>query len=387
MILAYILGYLVLILLAGYSLLRYYHLWKRLYMSGSGKNDENAFRIYCSFQILLMVIFLIASYGAAWIPNGILLRIMQGISCVYSAVMIYSPVFCFIRGIIRFAGRHKKKKGKLYRFFNHPAKSIYMILGITVLTGIFSFYNINNLQYREYQLSISKTAQTDSMSLVVMSDLHLGSSVLQNDLEKLIQKINVLSPDLILLCGDIIDGNTSASWRDYGIKQLASMESKYGVFFVEGNREVKNIGEIAECFKSAGIPVLQDQTVHLINDVQIVGLRDPQNPDKREEDTLMAGLDMAKPVIALTHRPKQLQKLSGLGVDLTLSGHTLGEAYPVELIPSVIDNDMVYGMKKIGAMSAITTAGAGRYGIPSRLMSSGEILLVKLAFHPDYETN
>lgn len=380
-LLLYIVSYVVLILFQAYSILRYYHLWKRLEIKGTVGPLSRSLFIYLVIHGVLMVNLLICLYGAAWVFNDMVLTVMQIISCIYFNILIFSPVLCFLRGLVRFFGKFKKKKGRIYRFFNHPAKTIYIIMILTAGVGVFSFVNMKTIRVQEYPVQIEKTAENDTMTIVLVSDIHLGSSMTQDGLDQLIGKANDLSPDLVVLCGDTTDRNTSDAWKREGLRQLSEIKSTYGVCCVPGDREIKDGGDIEGYYEDAGITVLKDRGIYYKNGVQVVGICDSEDPEKRDLKTAMSGMDLEKPLIALSHRPEQLPEIAQLGADLVLCGHAFGEPYPLKPAFHLLSGDtLIYGEEKIGGMSAILTSGAGRYGIPSRLLSRSEIVAVRLSF-------
>ncbi len=362
--------YFVIVLLICYSLLRYYHLWSR-------NNLPNT--AYFVLQIVFLICLVICQRKASLLPGGIFGSIFQGISAVYFSIMVFTPILCFIRGVIRIAGGRMKKHGKIYRFFNHPARSIYCFLVLTAMFGGFAFFQMRHLVTTEYQISLAKTSDDESMNIALISDVHLGSGVTENGLVKLIEKTNACNPDLILLCGDIIDNNTSAGLRSACAKHLKSFKAKYGVFYIEGNKEAL-INHYEKLFEESNVKFLEDQTIYLANGVQLIGLRDQSNKDKLPVEQVLLGMDSEKPIIVASHRPVDLDKLAGAGTDLVLCGHTIGGQYPLGNFYARLSNDMVYGQKKFDKMNAITTSGAGGYGVPVKFISKSEIALVHVTF-------
>lgn len=363
--------YFVVFILMGYSVLRYFHLWSRTKIPNV---------IYFVFQVCLLGTLFVCHRKVPWIPNEIFRNILQGISAVYLSILLYTPIFCFVRGVIRFIGKKRESKGRVFRFFNHPANSIYLILAITAFIGGFSFFNMRHVVVNEYSFTVNKRASEKDVTIAMISDAHLGSAVTRQGLDSLIEKTNEMKPDIIVLCGDIFDENTTEELKKYASLKMKEFQAKLGVFYVEGNHEMRLNEDFTKWFADAGITVLRDQTACLVNGVQLVGIRDKVDSKKKPLRSLMAGLDSELPVIVLSHRPKQLQEMADLGADLVLSGHTHGGQYPLGFIPILMSNDMNYGLKKYGTMDAVTTSGAGGYGIPSKLTVPSEILKIKISF-------
>ena len=363
--------YMIVIILAGYSLIRYYLLWKRTRIPNA---------LYFVFQALLLGTLYICSRKATLISNEIVRELLQMVSVVYLSVLVYTPAFCLIREGIRKLGKKKEKKGKVYRFFNHPARSIYAILGLTAAIGVFSFVNMRYIQVNEYSVVSKKEAREPEFTIAFISDLHVGSGVTRQGVNQVVKKANAMNADIIILGGDFFDTNTTDSMKQYTLEKLKELSAEYGVFFVEGDHELKQKEAFTDQFTEAGITVLQDQATFLVNGIQLVGLRDPIDKKKQSLDFIMNSMDKEKPIVVVSHRPKQLAELSEYGVDVVLSGHTHGGQYPFGGLVNRVSNDMIYGQKKYGTMTAITTSGAGGYGIPSKVTVPSEIVKVKISF-------
>ncbi len=371
MIFIWIAGSLAVLLLVSYSVLRYHHLWNRYHLPDIP---------YFVIQAFFILLALLCGIKASWIPNEAVRNVLQAVSAVYASVMLYTPVFCFFRGIVRFVGKRMKNKGRVFRFFNHPSKSIYCIFFLTALIGVVSFCRMRYVVVTDYQVSVRKPAETEEMKIVFLSDPGLGSTMTKESFAGLVSRINRCEPDLVILCGDILDRNVSGPLKSYAAEHLQDLSATYGVFYVEGNKELRMGEDFAAWFENIGITVLNDRTAHLANGVQLVGLRDLSDPEKLPPETVMQGVDRERPVVVASHRPKELKKLSAAGGDLVCCGHTLGGQYPLGSLAVRAVNDMNYGIKEYGAMRAITTSGAGGCGIASKLTAPSEIVLIRVSF-------
>lgn len=364
--------YLLVFLLGAYSILRYFHLFQR-------NRVPNAF--YFILNFILLVNLFVCYRKVTWISSEVLRNVLQALGAVYLSILLYTPVFCFFRGILRFMGKRKKKQGKIYRFFNHPAKTIYIILILTALLGGVSMINMRIVRETSYTIDVPKKSQRESLCIVYVADTHIGSSMTRTGVEKLVQRINEQKPEIVVLGGDIFDENTTDSLKKHTSEEFKKLKASQGIYYVEGNHELRLKEDFTGYFTKAGITVLQDQIAFLPDGLQIVGLRDSADSKKISIEKIMKGVDKEKPVLVFTHRPKQLEELSRAGVDVVLCGHTHGGQYPLGFLAILAANDMNYGLKKYDTMSAITTSGAGGYGIPSKLTVPSEIVKIKIQFN------
>lgn len=78
----------------------------------------------------------------------------------------------------------------------------------------------------------------------------------------------------------------------------------------------------------------------------------------------------------LDHRPTEIEKHSKLPIDLQVSGHThKGQIFPANLITALIYR-LDYGYEKIGLGHYVVTSGYGFWGIPMRLGSQSEVVIL-----------
>lgn len=372
MILFWVFTCIVVFLLMLYSLLRYYHLWQWNHLP---------IKSYYVVQGILFVNLLVCQWLAAWLPWEILRSVLQGLSAVYLAVMLFTPFFCLIRGFFCFLRKKWSIRGKVFRFISHPSRPIYLCLILTACVGGFSFYQMRHCIVTEYPVAVEKSAETDQMKLVMISDVGFGDAMTEKAFAKLIKDVNDAKPDVILLCGNIIGSNTPHSLKMTTLEYLKKLSATYGVFYIQGNREAKLGSKCADWLQGSGITLLQDQTVYLWNGVQLVGLRDSSDKEKIPVEQILQGVDEEKPVIVAAHRAEKLQELAHRRADIVCCGHTPGAQYPPISFFSPLANDMKYGLKKYDTMSAVTTSGAGGFGIPVKLTVPSEMVVLQVRFN------
>ncbi len=323
------------ILLIGYSFLRYYHLWKRFRI-------PNAF--YFVFQVLLLGTLFVCHYKPHLIHHEVGFYILQIIMSIYAGIMIYTPFLCFIRGAIRIIGKRIKAKGRVYRYFNHPAKTIYIFLAVTAGIGLLSFAGTKFVCINEYTVGVAETK--NQMKIVWLTDAHMGTGVARWEFQRLIEKANAQNPDMILLGGDLFDENTTPELREHAGQQLKQLKAKYGVFFIEGSYEGAATETMKTFFRNIGINCLNDQQVTLGNGVQLLGCSDYENPLKKDMKYYQSMFfNRQQPILIFSHNEENKEQWEKFGADLLLS--TKGS----------------YGCKNFGKMNAITSTGVGDYGI------------------------
>ncbi|HTF34653.1 MAG TPA: metallophosphoesterase [Myxococcota bacterium] len=170
------------------------------------------------------------------------------------------------------------------------------------------------------------------LRIVQISDLHIGNAMEGAKLERLIEDVNALEPDLIALTGDLFDFDPAVV--EAGAKVLGGLHAPFGVYAVLGNHDVFTGREhVARALvnHAPGLRLLRGETVRVPAPapLYVAGLEDPGKDwtAKGELPELNAlGRELPKdgPVILLAHRPEAFLQAAKLGFPLVLAGHTHG---------------------------------------------------------------
>lgn len=200
------------------------------------------------------------------------------------------------------------------------------------LTGI-AMQQLARFRVRRFVLPISGLpADLHGMTIAQVSDLHVGRFTSGKVLSDVVRVTNELRSDLVLLTGDLI--NDALADLDHGIDLARRMESRFGVFLIEGNHDlIENGPEFERRVKASGIPFLLDESTTLSirgTPVQLLGLRwirARRNRDQLIGDAVRQLLTERRqdvfPVL-LAHHPHAFDAAAEASVPLTLSGHTHG---------------------------------------------------------------
>ncbi|MCJ7485046.1 MAG: metallophosphoesterase, partial [Candidatus Aminicenantes bacterium] len=265
------------------------------------------------------------------------------------------------------------------------------VAGITVLSIAAGAYNAVRPRTVELSLSIPKKAGTiDHLTIVLASDLHLGTLVGKSRLEKIVDRINALAPDIVLMPGDLVDETVTAEIEAEFSAVMRRIRAPLGVFAVPGNHEFySGLERNLACIRACGIKVLEDEAVGVAGAFVLVGRRDlsslaPLEPRLPIRDILdKQGFDDRLSVILLDHQPAHLEEANRAGVDLQLSGHThAGQLFPLDLINRMVW-ELNWGYLRKGDTQYYVTSGVGTWGPPVRTGSRPEIVRIHLTFGED----
>jgi predicted MPP superfamily phosphohydrolase len=249
-------------------------------------------------------------------------------------------------------------------------------------------WNAWNPIIREYEITIPKAAgEIKQLRIAMASDLHLGAIVGNKHLQRLVERINLLKPDLILLPGDIIDDDIKPYIRHQMADVMKQLQAPLGKYAILGNHEYigGHISEFVQQMKLSDIEVLLDKSVKIADSFYLVGRKDRSvsrfGADGRMElEALLEGIDKAYPLIVMDHQPYHLDKAASNGLDVMLSGHThRGQMAPLFLFTRKIF-ELDWGYLKKDNLHAIVSSGYGTWGPPIRLGSRSEIIELIIHF-------
>jgi uncharacterized protein len=221
--------------------------------------------------------------------------------------------------------------------------------------------------------------------IVQISDLHVGPSVGGKYVEKVVNIVNSLVPNMTVLTGDIVDGHVDHHLP--AVKRLGRLEPLGQIMYVTGNHEYYWNGPrwILE-FEALGMHVLQNSRRIIqfeSHEILVAGILDPSaslaHPDLKPDLKAALGEKKDSDVkILLAHQPNIAHEAEKEGFHLLLSGHThAGQFFPFTLLIFWVQK-FVRGLKACGDMWVYVNQGTGYWGPPIRLGTVTEITLLEL---------
>jgi predicted MPP superfamily phosphohydrolase len=195
-----------------------------------------------------------------------------------------------------------------------------------------------------------------------------------------IDLINRQTFDVILIGGDFIDGNEK-SYVNRGYDLIFSqLKPKYGVYAVAGNHEYYDNFNASQTFvKSLNFHFLRDE-ISCISDssILLVGRDDRTNSQRQSIEELLAHIDSSKYVIVIDHQPSELERIANTSADLVLCGHTHnGQVFPLTTMIRWMWK-VAYGQAKIGNTDIYVSSGLGLWGMPYRIGSDSELVVIRI---------
>ena len=222
------------------------------------------------------------------------------------------------------------------------------------------------------------------LRVAMVSDIHMGSLLQSDRVEKMVDQINDLKPDIILLVGDIIDEDAAmVVSKDWG-RSLRFLQAPLGVYAVTGNHEYyAHVDPCVAYLTHHYVRVLRDETIKIADSFYLCGREDfARTLMTGEKRTGIADLigeaKKDKPIIVMDHQPRDWKKAAETGVDLYLSGHThAGQLWPLHWVTRAIFG-VKQGYQSTDQTSIYVTNGFGTWGPPMRVGNRPEIVLLTL---------
>jgi predicted MPP superfamily phosphohydrolase len=246
--------------------------------------------------------------------------------------------------------------------------------------------NNSRLKIHEYSVILPrKSSAIKELKIAYASDLHLSQITPDNLLERLVDKINALGPDIILIGGDVLEGHGNEH-RDRIEAEFRRLRAKYGVYAAPGNHE-RFSGTSNVFFARAGIQYLEDRAVKIGGAFYLAGRNSGRTSRRMPIGELLQAAPDDLPIILLDHRPTDLENVSRSRVDLQLSGHTHnGQLFPVNLLIMPLQYELAWGMKIKRHTVFIVSSGVQAWGPPVKTAGDSEIVFIKATFQSNIKT-
>ncbi|MCK5455751.1 MAG: metallophosphoesterase, partial [Melioribacteraceae bacterium] len=261
-----------------------------------------------------------------------------------------------------------------------------------------------NFIIRKSKISFKNLPKSfDGFKIVQISDFHIGSFLThQEKVKEVVDLINLQNPDIILFTGDFV--NNVSEEVDKFMPILSQLKARFGVYSILGNHDYgeyvpwnsqeekdSNLKRLIELQKQIGFNVLlnanesikiRDEFITLIG-VENWGL--PPFPQYGDLNKALENVDRDSFKILMSHDPTHwdAQVVGKTNIDLTLSGHTHGAQFGVEIpgwrwSPVDLRYKQWGGIYKNGKQALNVNTGIGFIGFPGRIGMPPEIGLITL---------
>lgn len=224
------------------------------------------------------------------------------------------------------------------------------------------------------------------LRLVLLSDIHVGGPDMPPArVGRIVAQINRLSPDIVLIAGDLVTDKRLATRyysHDEAVAPLAALRPRLATIAVLGNHDHwRDAAAAHRALARAGIRVLDNQAVQA-GPLAVGGLDDDFTGRADLPATLAALRRLRGPRLILSHSPDPFADPAP-DVFLMLAGHThcgqvsLPFVGPVSTMSQYGDR-FACGVVRESGRTLVVTAGLGTSGIPLRLGAVPDLWLVEV---------
>ncbi len=369
-------------------------------------------------MILSFVFFFSALFSNIKDWNPVFRTYLTGFILVLYLSKLIAVMFLLVADLLRFlkfAFTFLFKRNRFTQKFSNKRWKFLLIVGnfcsfslfIMLLWGM--IFTEFDFQVRKVSINSERIPQSfKGMKIVQISDIHLGSWYGKKPLQRAVNMINELKPDLIFFTGDMVNYSTKET-QDY-VDVLKQLRAKKGIFAILGNHDYgdyvkwnsadekqKNMQDLEDFYKQISWILLKNENIRIQSDssfISIVGVenwgKDARFPKKGDIEKALHGIDSNDYTILLSHDPTHFQTLISLQypqIDLCLSGHTHGMQMGIstdnfEWSPAQLQYKYwggLYENQNHGKKQLLyVNRGLGVIGYPGRIGIKPEITLFEL---------
>nr|WP_165983588.1 metallophosphoesterase [Macrococcus goetzii] len=225
------------------------------------------------------------------------------------------------------------------------------------------------------------------LSIVHISDLHIGFQYNYHDLIEHIKIINQLQPDIVMITGDLFDNLEvfKENPNDY-IPLLKTIKAPLGVYFSYGNHDQRThlTHDLETVLTNSHITVLNNFGKYINYDgeeIYVCGTDDILNASGNIEQAIRNRKHHNDYTITLVHEPDYADFVKKFNVDLQLSGHSHGGQIFIPMLGAPIKPSLgqkyLKGFFKLKykkhSMHLHVSRGLGSTHLPIRIFAKPQI--------------
>jgi len=212
-------------------------------------------------------------------------------------------------------------------------RSVIIVTIVVAIISLFLLYlrfiGTSGFVVKEYKVVDNNIGEYKGLKIVHFSDIHYKTTIKYKDLEKIVEKINYIRPDIVVFTGDILDKKLNYSDKD--IKDLitifSNIKASYNKYAIKGDNDSDEVYK--KIIYNSDFIDLND-SYELIynkskNPILIAGISSgtTNTSQKLLEVNEYMLSDKANQVysILLMHEPDNIEHVSNF--NLVLAGHSL----------------------------------------------------------------
>ena len=207
-------------------------------------------------------------------------------------------------------------------------KVFIIIITLIVLLLLYSrFIGTTGLTTKEYTIKDNNISNDfDGIKIVHFSDMHYKRIITKDRIDKIINEINLINPDIVIFTGDLIDQDSEINEDDitYLKEVLSKINAKYGKYSVIGNHDYSiDIEVLRSIYKESNFKLLENSYDIIYgknnNKLYIGGIS-----TGAFSDTVLTKMNYNEECykIIILHEPDYTDEIISLNPNLILGGHS-----------------------------------------------------------------
>lgn len=320
----------------------------------------------------LLTISFVATTLLGFNQTNALLRIVYRVSAIWLGVLsftFFAAVACWFIYVPLM----------LFGLSAEPRLIVVAVFGLAFFACVYGLVNAAWIRTTRVTVKLPNLPESwRGRTVALVTDLHLGNVRGARFTQRIVARLQRLQPDAVFISGDMFDG-TKAD-LDWLVAPWSKLSMPRGTYFVTGNHEeFTDRNAFLDAIARTGIHVLNNEKVE-VDGLQIVGVHDGEAGEPRTLRAVLQStqLDGRRPSILLAHQPSNPAIAAEAGISLQLSGHTHGgQIWPWNWVAALVHGRFNYGSNRLGALQVFTSSGVGTWGMPMRVGTKSEIVLLR----------
>jgi predicted MPP superfamily phosphohydrolase len=274
------------------------------------------------------------------------------------------------------------------------AVEAWIVAAVVCVTAVFVTARVYSdtflLRTRSAELRIAGLpAELDGFRIVHIADIQVDRRTNGSKLDKYVEIVNGLKPDLILFSGDTVTSGTA--FIDQAAEVMGKLQSRYGTYACLGDHDYfANARLVVDRLRAQGVAVLENETATVPLDNGSIVITGVTNVYRNNlSDNVVDKLARERPEgttsILLTHQPSTwlVELAAERNYDLLVAGHTHGGqiVFPLPgflLTGSSFETKYVTGFYDVKSMLVSINNGLGLTLAPIRYQAPAEVTLIVL---------
>jgi predicted MPP superfamily phosphohydrolase len=279
-----------------------------------------------------------------------------------------------------------------------------LLPALLVLCAAVVWVSNSCLEVGFHRLCSSKLPAKERLTIALLSDLHGRRLGRQN--RRLVRTIDAHTPDLVIMAGDMIDGD-GKNQTLFGL--VEALADRYPLYYTQGNHEQRlhgaNWHKLQQSLKQRGVQLLDNAHIPIPEaNVRLYGAWSEQiyqrDPGPSGDDRLFSTRDLTALIgssdpdvynILTIHTPAFFQVYADWGADLTLCGHMHGGMIRLPFFGGLLSPYRRFfptydaGIYTHDGRCMVVSRGLGNGKVGFRILSRPELVIIELVGEAEQE--